>query len=326
MIDVNSLIELEDNFSDVMEKDVEPFLESIEKDGSFTSFDKKTLVYKCFETDNAKANVMLIHGFSEFTDKYYEMIYILVVNGYNVYTMDLRGHGLSERSVSDPSMVDVSSFNDYIKDLEILYNLKLKHSKLENYLLGHSMGGAIAVLFTEMHPDYFKKAVYSSPMVRMRTGKYPFFVVRAVAFLAKVFGKGKSYAAGQGPFNPKSRLLNSSCKSEARYEYIMNKRRGDVIKQTWGGSYNWTYAAVKCSDYILKNRHVKKIKLPALVLAAGKDHMVKPEFIEKFALRLPNGTFKYVEEGRHEIYHGTASERKLFYTEVLNHFSSNFLI
>lgn len=51
--------------------------------------------------------------------KYYEMIYYFAKAGYSVYMVEHRGHGFSERSVSDMSMVTVNSFDDYVSDLDM---------------------------------------------------------------------------------------------------------------------------------------------------------------------------------------------------------------
>lgn len=321
MLSAKELLKVEEGFEKIALEELEPFLKSIEKSGTFQSFDNTKIAYREYINPEAKAEVMLIHGFSEFTEKYNEMIYNLYENGFSVYISDLRGHGDSDRFVDDPSMVDVKRFTDYVEDIRCFYMLSIRDSKLPKFLLGHSMGGAIAILYMEKHCEDFERVIFSSPMVRMQTGKYPFWSCCLISALVKLFGKGKRFAAGQHGFNPESRLKQSSCKSPERYEYIMNMRRNYVRNQTWGGSYNWTYAASKCSYYILKDSHVKNIKVPALVLRAGNDHLVRSEFIQIFADKLPSGKCVFFPEARHEIYHGTLDEREKFYSEVMEFFN-----
>jgi len=322
MLVTDELLRTEEGFTKIALEQIEPYLKDHETRGSFESFDGKKIAYRIYQVPDAKASVMLIHGFSEFLEKYNEMMYVLLHEGFNVYVTDLRGHGDSERFIDDPSKVEVHHFNDYIKDLRTFYDLKVKETTLPKYLLGHSMGGGIAIQYMEMHCEDFSKAVFSSPMVRMRTGKFPFWVVRVVSALMKLFGKGTEFAAGQHSFNPASHLDRSSCKSPERYEYIMDKRRAEVKNQTWGGTYNWANAAAKNSVYILKQRHIDKITVPALVLCAGLDHMVKPEFIDKFAKRLPNGKYIFFPNARHEIYHADIEDRVKFYEEVVGFLNS----
>lgn len=316
MISFDELIRTEEGFENIMLKELEPYLETVCERGSFESFDGTKIAYRKFINPNAKGNIMIVHGFSEIPDKYNEMIYGYYENGYSVYMTDLRGHGDSGRSVEDPSMVDVKSFDSYIKDLKIFYDLAIKDSPLPKYIFGQSMGGAIAIYYTERYCDDFEKAVFASPMVRMKTGKFPFWSARVVAKLETLVGNGTKYAPGQHEFVATSHLERSSCRSAERYEYMMNKRRSEVKKQTWGGSYNWVSAATSCSAYIAKEKHIKKIKAAVLLLMAGTDHMVDTEATKAFGDKLSNGRDLFFAEARHEIYHSLEADRVKFYEEV----------
>ncbi|MCR5310555.1 MAG: alpha/beta hydrolase [Lachnospiraceae bacterium] len=318
MIKCLNLIESESDFKRRITSEAVPYLSSSMERGTFESFDGSAIAYRRYKNPAAVANILIIHGFSEFMEKYNEMICVLLHNGFEVYATDLRGHGDSVRTADDPSKVNVDDFDQYIDDIRYFYQLKLRKSKLPNYLLGHSMGGAVAILYAEKYPEDFSRIVFSSPMARMKVGKFPFFVVETVSFLAKIFGKGMKFAAGQGPFNPASRLAESSCKSEARYEYIMDMRRGDVKNQTWSGTYNWVLAACRASRRLMKKKNIARITAPAIVLGAGHDRLVDETYIRKFAESLPNGKYIFFPESRHEIYHGAPEERVRFYEEVIN--------
>lgn len=321
MIKDSELIRLEEGFRDAMTDQVEPWLATHTEHGSFESFDGRKIAYRIYNAPNPEANIMLVHGFSEFMEKYNEMIYVLTQHGFNVYAMDLRGHGDSVRLTEDPSKVDVTSFNDYVRDLKRFRELKLGGSVLPDYLLGHSMGGAIAILYSEAYPGDFEKAVFSSPMVRMKAGGFPFLLVLIVSFFAKLFGKGYSYAAGQHPFDPSSRLAESSCCSPERYEYIMDMRRADVKDQTWSGTYRWTFAACISSLKLLNRRNIRRIKGPVLILGAGHDRLVDESFMRKFAAGLQGAEYRFFPDARHEIYHGLTPDRERFYREILDFLS-----
>ncbi len=321
MLQSFDMIATETGFRDRVTKEVEPFLASVTEKGSFESYDGTKIAYRIFRNENARANLMLVHGFSEFMEKYNELIYMLLKNGFEVYSIDLRGHGHSDRTVKDPSMVDVHSFEEYVRDIDVFFNMKLKGASRKNFILGHSMGGAVAVRYCEEHPDNFEKAVFSSPMIRMRTGKFPLFFVRFVSALLCHTGKATAYAFGQTSFNPKSRLSESSCRSPERYEYIMDMRRNDPVNQTWGGSYNWVLAACRNTAFVLKSKNAAKITVPALVLAAGHDHLIDVSYTEKFAGKLPEGRYVFFPEARHEIYHSLVEDRTRFYEETISFLS-----
>jgi alpha-beta hydrolase superfamily lysophospholipase len=97
-------------------------------------FTKESLV------ENAKASLMLIHGLGEYCERYEHVIKAFNEIGVNVYTFDLRGHGHStgERAF-------VTNLDEYREDVENVYRTIPKD--LPFFVLGHSMGGLIAVHF-----------------------------------------------------------------------------------------------------------------------------------------------------------------------------------
>ncbi|MCR5278181.1 MAG: alpha/beta hydrolase [Lachnospiraceae bacterium] len=325
MIKDTELISLEEGFRRAMTSEVEPWLYSHMEKGTFQSFDKKTIAYRIYSAVNPKANIMLVHGFSEFMEKYNEMAFVLTQNGFNVYAIDLRGHGDSFRYTEDPSKVHVGFFSEYVRDLKEFYKLKFGGSVLPNYMLGHSMGGAISILYAEKYPHDFDKYVFSSPMVRMNPGKFPFAMVLFISCLAATIGSSWGlegvYAAGQHPFDPTSRLDQSSCCSPERYEYIMDMRRSNKRNQTWSGTYGWVYAACISSMSLLKRRNIRKIDRPVMILGAGHDRLVDEQYMRKFVARMPGAEYRFFPDARHEIYHGLAPDRERFYTEVLSFLS-----
>lgn len=321
MIEYNELLKLEEGFRKAMTEEVEPWLDSHMEKGSFKSFDNHEIAYRIYSAVNPGANVMLVHGFSEFMEKYNEMIYVLTRNGYNVYAIDLRGHGDSFRYLEDPSKVHVDSFSEYVMDLKTFHELRFGGSVLPSFMLGHSMGGAIAILYAEKYPHDFDKYVFSSPMVRMNPGKFPFWMVLSISCLCATIGSGlglnTAYAAGQHPFDPTSRLESSSCCSPERYEYIMDMRRESKRNQTWSGTYGWVFAACTASMKLIKRRNINKIDRPVLILGAGHDRLVQEEYMRKFVARMPEAKYLFFPDARHEIYHGLTADRERFYKEVL---------
>jgi alpha-beta hydrolase superfamily lysophospholipase len=90
-----------------------------------------------------RAEIALVHGYAEHSGRYDYAARSLAARGYAVTAVDLRGHGKS-----DGERVLVRSFNEYLDDVEAL--LAYVRSRVGGarplFLLGHSMGGAIAAL------------------------------------------------------------------------------------------------------------------------------------------------------------------------------------
>ena len=97
-----------------------------------------------------KAAVIIVHGLKDHSDRYAATAVKLVAQGYAVHAFDLRGHG---RSAGPRVYVD--SFSDYVADLAIFADrVRAREPNRPIFLFGHSMGGAIATLYTiDKKPD-----------------------------------------------------------------------------------------------------------------------------------------------------------------------------
>lgn len=97
--------------------------------------------------DSPRAIVLLAHGYGEHTGRYGHVVTALAAHGYAVFALDLRGHGRS----SGPR-AQIRRFDDYVDDLHLLAT-DASHTlpDLPVVLLGHSMGGLIAVRYALQH-------------------------------------------------------------------------------------------------------------------------------------------------------------------------------
>jgi lysophospholipase len=91
-----------------------------------------------------KAILLIAHGFAEHSGRYGNVVNNFVPKGYAVYALDHRGHGRS-----DGERVHVDDFNEYIKDLKTFFDIVRKRDpKNRIFLIGHSMGSVISLLYT----------------------------------------------------------------------------------------------------------------------------------------------------------------------------------
>lgn len=111
-----------------------------------TSADGLKLFAQTWQPDTpAKAYIALVHGLGEHSGRYAHVAAHLAQHGYATHTFDLRGHG---RSPGQPRGY-VNSFDDYLADVEVLLtSVKTVAKQQPIFLMGHSMGGAIATLYT----------------------------------------------------------------------------------------------------------------------------------------------------------------------------------
>lgn len=146
---------------------------------SIDAADGVALLYRAWEVDAPRARVRIIHGLGEHGGRYAPLAEALVERGISCYAADLRGHG-----VSGGRRGHVDRFRDYLADLARLEG-KLP-AGVPNFLLGHSLGGLIAVRAAETgQAGQLKGLILSSPALEL-AGAPPWWRRPAAALLSRV--------------------------------------------------------------------------------------------------------------------------------------------
>ncbi|WP_438876507.1 alpha/beta fold hydrolase, partial [Bacillus cereus group sp. Bce039] len=79
--------------------------------------------------------IIIVNGRIESACKYQELFYDLFHQGYDIYSFDHRGQGLSERLIADPQMGYVEQFDDYVRDMDELITRFPLQNYTQRYLL-----------------------------------------------------------------------------------------------------------------------------------------------------------------------------------------------
>jgi acylglycerol lipase len=109
-----------------------------------------------------RAVVVLVHGLKDHGGRYAAFAQGLTRLGFAVYAEDLRGHG---RSGGERVWVD--QFEEYVYDLaRFVAGVKQREPGVPIFVLGHSMGGAIATLYALDHPKQIQGLVLSAPALQ----------------------------------------------------------------------------------------------------------------------------------------------------------------
>lgn len=118
------------------------------------------------DVENPNAVLIHIHGlgghFQSTYNKYDSFSYRIKMLPPDVisYGLELRGHGLS-----DGARFAVNDFNDYLYDLHTLVEyITQYHPQLQIFILGCSMGGAIATLYSIKYPKKISGLILLAPM------------------------------------------------------------------------------------------------------------------------------------------------------------------
>ena len=126
----------------------------------FTSRDGTRFYIRRAKPDDAKASVILVHGLGEHSGRYTHVIQGLVDFGFAVTAYDQRGHGKS-----DGSRGDIDKAGTWISDLNtIIAETKRSFApKIPVFVLGHSLGGLIAINYAAQYGDEIAGTIASAP-------------------------------------------------------------------------------------------------------------------------------------------------------------------
>ncbi|MEZ4750137.1 MAG: alpha/beta hydrolase [Bdellovibrionota bacterium] len=116
--------------------------------------------------------VLVIHGLSEHSGRHLNTVEFLNSQGLNVLRFDLRGAG---KSGGRRQYVD--HFSDYVDDANTAFNqLARDNPKLPLVVLGHSLGGAIAIRLAALRSASFRALVLSAPAYILGSGMSPLVI------------------------------------------------------------------------------------------------------------------------------------------------------
>ncbi len=293
--------------------------------GSFSSFDDIPIAYEYYLTENSRASIIIVHGFSEFSRKYREMCWYFMRMGFSVFMYDQRGHGLSGRKVSDPHLAHVDNFYDYVRDLEEYCDRFVapnSHGK-PIYLYSQSMGGAISALYLAAHSDKIERAVLSAPMIAPETRGMPRQILKSMirGAVRRAGWDGKFKYASE--FSTDVKFDETSDLSRSRFEYNLNLRINDTHYQNSSSTNRWIHEALSVQDVLLKRATAQKIKSRVLVISAENDTVVRNRPQQIFASLLPMGQFVQIAGAKHNLYNSGEPILTEYVNLILNFFGEN---
>ncbi|MCD8325577.1 MAG: alpha/beta hydrolase [Lachnospiraceae bacterium] len=232
--------------------------------------------------------ILISHGFTETADKYFEVIYYFLRQGFHVCIPEHCGHGRSYRLTDgDLSLVHIDRWQRYVDDLAFTARAAQNYWKqpLPLFLYAHSMGAGIGAALAAQKPHLFQRILLSSPMIRPSTGNVPWIATKAIVTFTCVIGKEHDYVIGQHAYDGTETFETSCATSPARYAWYREKTNAEPLFQMSGASYGWLREAIRLNKYLM-NDAWKNIPAPVLLIQAEKDTSVSKGQQEKFIRKL----------------------------------------
>jgi lysophospholipase len=282
----------------------------------FSAADGARLRAAVFEARPASRVCVLLHGQSEFIEKYVEVAGELNARGFTVATFDWRGQGASARALNDPLKSYVRDFSQYDDDLEsFLDKIVRPLSSAPPHALAHSMGGHILLRALHDRPGRFCAAALSAPMIRVSARGYPQWLARIVTALYAGFGRGADFAWGMAARDPflvdfAGQLVTSDRARFARtQDFLQSHPDLRLAGPTWG----WLEAAYRSMARVSAPGFAEAIETPVLTFGAGRDRICVTAATRAFAARLARGEYVELPDSEHEILMENDSIRARFW-------------
>jgi acylglycerol lipase len=133
----------------------------------------------------ARGAVVIVHGAGEHSGRYQHVAERLVAEAYAVYALDHRGHG---RSDGPRALID--RLDRAVSDIDgVVTMTRGAHPDLPVFMLGHSMGGTLAVQYALAHQRHLNGLVLSGPLAALDGAPAPLRLVgRMLSVAAPGFG------------------------------------------------------------------------------------------------------------------------------------------
>ncbi len=269
---------------------------------------------------------VLLHGQTEFIEKYAEVIGELQARGFCVATFDWRGQGMSSRVLADTRKSHIRDFKDYDEDLATFLEQVVKPIGAGAPLaLAHSMGAHILLRTLHDRPRALRAAVLSAPMLAVSTRGYPAWFASGATALMNAIGRSEDWVLGMEARDPLKMAFEANLVTSDRRRF---QRQQDLIAKNpdirlAGPTWGWLKAAEASMARVMAPGYAEAIETPVLVCGAGKDRIVLTDAERAFAKRMPHGTYVEFEDSEHEILMENDSIRARFWKAFADFTAAN---
>lgn len=214
------------------------------------------------ESAKGRGVAVVVHGYCEHRGRYRHVAEHLARHGYDVLVGDLRGHG---GSGGDRGFV--WRFSDYLDDVSAFLREAAVVFRAEGQgagdgdrkpiLIGHSMGGLVAMQYALAHPQALRALVLSSPFLGLKLAVPGW--KRAMGLLASLI-------------RPKLRLPNDLPASNLSHDEAVCRAYETDPLVTHEATARWFTETMSAQADTLAR--AVQVQVPTLMLHAGDDRIV----------------------------------------------------
>ncbi|MGZ5230057.1 MAG: alpha/beta fold hydrolase [Burkholderiales bacterium] len=228
---------------------------------------------------------------------------------YHVRALDLRGHGESEHVVPPAYF-----YKDYASDL----NKAVEKLDLRDFvLMGHSMGGAVSLLYAATYPGRMKTLIIIDSTVNLSPER-----------IAELRGVGsrpaRSYATQEELISRYRLRPGASQAAPEVVRHVASSSGRQAADGSWGHKFDRdVYATRETFD---GRPNWDRIKVPALLVKGDCSNRISPEVYADVKARCPQAELAEVSKSDHHVTLDNPSEFiekvRLYLQKAVNESSS----
>ncbi len=270
-----------------------------------------------FTPETPRGTIVLMTGYSEYIEKYFETVSDLMALGYCVVIPEWRGHGLSEGRGKEHTRLHLTDFDINLRDLEDRWERLVAPLPKPHLGLAHSMGGQISLRAAKAHPEWFEALAQCAPMHGISLPLPINILLRGLMSVYRVLGKSDSW----NPVVPPSEHPVDAKTNHVTYD-LKRFRRGEKLVmqeprlQVNGASLGWMGAAFSAMMNSKKPAYLNAISTPLYIGTAEDEALVDNGAQEHVLKHVQNGQGDFYPKARHELLMEKNATRKAFLKNI----------
>lgn len=268
-----------------------------------TTADDKILRTASWTVRRPRGTVVILPGRGDYIERYFETINDFREMKFAVACCDFRGQGGSQRFFRNPYRSSIADFDRYEQDIiAFVKSVVLPDCPPPYFLLGHSTGALIGLRLLRRY-TWFEKAVFTSPLLGLRTAPWPWVVARFLARTVPLLGGSAMFLPGYAhrPLVLSGFEGNPFSSDRQRFMRDVSILNEQPALGLGGPTFGWLKAAWRAMDEIHELNAGQRLKAPVLIVAAGRDRVVDTEATRRFASHMAGISLVVIPDAMHEI-------------------------
>jgi len=239
--------------------------------------------------DKSRPTILMIHGAAQSSSTWkYQLDLFKNHPSFNFIALDLPGRGGSGGE----------GFRTLVEYKESVLKF-IKHLNLENIILiGHSMGGGVAMLLAMDHPEFIKACVLAATGAKLKVAEQTLDTVKNNYEMFCEVSPDRMFA-------------------ENSPENLKEEFKSDLVDT---GAEVCYWDLVACNEFDILN-DVQKISTPTLIISADKDILTPVKYGEYLHQKIYGSRFHEIKGSGHFIMQEKTNE----FNNILEDFLNNII-